>query len=502
MPYVDQVIRFMQSQQGERIVLENDQPCVLHRPGGGTVPTQITQNFAQLNTLVQEILPDAKRSDYASGLPVTFPYTFSGVPLEIEVSQPGGGLRVGIGAPGGNGGPAAAAPTAGAPATASTPVHAPADGAGHAEPKRSGTKKIEHIDELFRILKELEASDLHISSNEQPMVRVHGIMRKLDQYEVNHPDRLKQILWAITPQRNRDEWERDHDTDFAYEVPDIARFRCNIFQDRHGIGAVFRLIPSQVLTAQQLNLPQAILDLCFLSKGLVVVTGPTGSGKSTTLAAIVDHVNKHRDDHIITIEDPVEFVHENIQCLVNQREVHVNTNSFARALRAALREDPDIVLVGEMRDLETVAIAIETAETGHLVFGTLHTTTAASTVDRIIDQFPADQQEQIRVMLSEALKAVIAQTLCRTKDGRRVAALEILLIDPAAANLIREGKTYQLPSMMQIGKSRGCITMNDSLFAHVKAGRVEPKEAYIKAVDKVGLMNMFEKEGIKVDLTA
>ncbi len=356
------------------------------------------------------------------------------------------------------------------------------------------------MDELFRLMKEMEASDLHMSSNERPFVRVHGLMRPLTQYEVNRPERLKELLFSITPQRNREEWERDRDTDFAYELKGVARFRCNLFEDRHGIGGVFRLIPSEIVTVQQLGLPKAVLDLCYLSKGLVVVTGPTGSGKSTTLAALIDYVNKIRDDHIVTIEDPVEFVHNNIRCLVNQREVHVNTRSFARALRAALREDPDIVLVGEMRDLETVAIAIETAETGHLVFGTLHTTTAATTVDRIIDQFPAEQQEQIRVMLSETLKAVIAQTLCRTKDGRRTAAWEILLIDPACANLIREGKTYQLPSMMQIGKGRGCLPMNDSLFALVKSGKVEPKEAYIKAVDKAGLLGMFEKEGIKLDL--
>jgi twitching motility protein PilT len=282
----------------------------------------------------------------------------------------------------------------------------------------------------------------------------------------------------------------------------VARFRCNFFADRHGIGAVFRLIPSKIATAQDLKLSPAMLELCFLSKGLVVVTGPTGSGKSTTLAALVDHINKNREDHIITIEDPVEFVHDNLNCLLTQREVHVHTNSFSRALRAALREDPDIVLVGEMRDLETIAIAIETAETGHLVFGTLHTTTAATTVDRIIDQFPADQQEQIRTMLSESLKAVIAQTLCRTKDGRRVAAFEILLVDPACANLIREGKTYQLPSMMQIGKGRGCITMNESLMAHVRAGRVDPKEAYIKSVDKAGMLIAYQKDGIHLDLTA
>ena len=222
--------------------------------------------------------------------------------------------------------------------------------------------------------------------------------------------------------------------------------------DRSGPGAVFRVIPAKILTAEQLGLSQHILNLCHLTKGLVLVTGPTGSGKSTTLCAMVDYINRNRDDHIITIEDPIEFVHENKKCLINQREVQTHTGSFKDALRAALREDPDIVLVGEMRDLETIAIAIETAETGHLVFGTLHTTTAASTVDRIIDQFPADRQAQIRVMLSESLKGVIAQTLCRKIGGGRVAALEVLIATSAISNLIREGKTFQIPSMMQVGK--------------------------------------------------
>jgi twitching motility protein PilT len=485
MAFIDRIIQFMQSQQGERIVLVNDQPAVVFRPGGSSAPTNQAVSFSQIKSMLDEIIPDDQRPSFASGEPFLFEYRYAGGPVEVDVSQPDGTIRVSIG-------------VADAPAMPVEVVHEAPPRNDYAGPEQPVT----NMDELFRLLKELEGSDLHMSSNEKPFVRIYGTMKSLDQYVVNRNERLKELLWEITPRRNQEEWERDHDTDFAYEIPGVARFRCNVFQDRHGIGAVFRLIPSEVLTAAQLNLPQPILDLCFLSKGLVIVTGPTGSGKSTTLAAIVDHVNKHRDDHIITIEDPVEFVHNNIRCLVNQREVHVNTTSFSRALRAALREDPDICLVGEMRDLETVAIAIETAETGHLVFGTLHTSSAASTVDRIIDQFPADQQEQIRVMLSESLKAVIAQTLCRTKEGKRVAALEILLVDPACANLIREGKTYQITSMMQIGKARGCITMNDSLFAHVKAGRVEPKEAYIKAIDKVGLLTAFEKEGIKIDFTA
>lgn len=495
MASIDRVIQYMQGQGGERVVLQSEQQAMIYRPGGAAAPmTKDLLTMSYITTLLNEVMPDDQRFAFASGESIVFQYRYGSGAVDVEVNQDDGQLRVSIGV--------SEPPrpklsevqmVAEVPSVAATPTPSP-------QTKHSGpAKAIGHIDELFRLMKELEASDLHLSSNEQPMVRIHGMMQKLEQYEVNQADRLKRILWEIVPSRNKEEWERDHDTDFAYELNGVARFRCNVFADRFGPAAVFRLIPSQVLTAEQLKLPQAVLDLCFLSKGLVVVTGPTGSGKSTTLAAIVDHVNKNRDDHIITIEDPVEFVHQNINCLVNQREVHVHTNSFSRALRAALREDPDIVLVGEMRDLETVAIAIETAETGHLVFGTLHTTTAATTVDRIIDQFPADQQEQIRVMLSESLKAVIAQTLCRTVDGKRVAALEILLIDPAAANLIREGKTYQLTSMMQIGKSRGCITMNDSLFAHVKAGRVAPKEAYIKSVDKAGILGQFEKEGIKID---
>src|SRR5436309_489769 len=252
------------------------------------------------------------------------------------------------------------------------------------------------------------------------------------------------MLWPIAPERNREEFKRRHDTDFDYEIAGLARFRCNFFMDRKGMGGVFRVIPSKIISSEDMGLSREILQLCHLPKGLVLVTGPTGSGKSTTLCALIDYINRHRTDHIITVEDPLEFVHENKKCLINQRQVGEHTDSFKDALRAALREDPDIVLVGEMRDLETVAIAIETAETGHLVFGTLHTTTAPSTVDRIIDQFPADRQSQIRVMLSESLKGVVAQILCKKIGGGRVAVREILITIPAIANLIREGKTFQI----------------------------------------------------------
>lgn len=356
------------------------------------------------------------------------------------------------------------------------------------------------MDRLFKAMADAGSSDLHLSVSVPPMVRKDGRMQPLfDGGEpAFSPESMSATLGPIMPEKNREEFERRHDTDFAYEIPGLARFRCNVFMDRKGMGAVFRIIPSKILTAEQLGLSKAIMDLCELSKGLVVVTGPTGSGKSTTLCAMVDSINKKREDHIITIEDPIEFVHDNQKCLVNQREVHNHTDSFKDALRAALREDPDILLVGEMRDLETISIAIETAETGHLVFGTLHTTTAASTVDRIIDQFPADRQQQIRVMLSESLKGVIAQTLLPKKGGGRVAALEVLIVTPAISNLIREGKTFQIPSAMQTGKNNGMVMLNDALFEHVKNGTVEPRDAYIKAVDKTGFEAMLSKGGFKI----
>ena len=355
------------------------------------------------------------------------------------------------------------------------------------------------MDALFNQMAEVGASDLHLSVSMPPMIRKDGKMQTLECSEgVLTPEAMDDLLHSIMPERNQEEFERRNDSDFAYEIPGLARFRCNVFRDRKGMGGVFRIIPSKILTAEQLGLSKAIMDLCSLSKGLVVVTGPTGSGKSTTLCAMVDSINKSREDHIITIEDPIEFVHDNQKCLVNQREVATHTDSFKDALRAALREDPDILLVGEMRDLETIGIAIETAETGHLVFGTLHTTTAASTVDRIIDQFPADRQQQIRVMLSESLKGVIAQTLLPKKGGGRVAALEILIVTPAISNLIREGKTFQIPSAMQTGKNNGMVMLNDALFELVKKGLVEPRDAYIKAVDKTGFEMMLTRAGMKL----
>src|SRR5688572_12635846 len=353
------------------------------------------------------------------------------------------------------------------------------------------------LDSLLKRMVEKGASDLHLRVTEPPILRHHGEMERQEGDRLTD-EQLFAMIRSIMPERNRREWDETNDTDYAYELPGVARFRANAARDRNGPVAVFRQIPATVVSVEQMNVTEEVQRLCFLTKGLVLVTGPTGSGKSTTLCALIDLVNRARSDHVITIEDPIEFVHPNKSCIITQRQVHVHTKSFKAALRAALREDPDIVLVGEMRDLETISIAIETAETGHLVFGTLHTTTAAGTVDRIIDQFPADRQEQIRVMLAESLKGVISQTLCKKIGGGRVAAREILLSMPSITNLIREGKTFQIPSIMQTSKRIGMVTLNDALIAYVDSGEVEPKEAYMKAVEKAGFVAMLKQRNLDV----
>jgi twitching motility protein PilT len=339
------------------------------------------------------------------------------------------------------------------------------------------------LDQYFRDMVTKNASDFHLSSGITPTFRMGGTITTVGK-EILTADAVKTLIYEIMPERNRVEWEKSHDTDFAYELAGTARFRCNVFADRNGIGAVFRLIPSKILNFKDLNLPDTIKKLCFLQKGLVLVTGPTGSGKSTTLAALIDFINEKRSDHIITIEDPIEFVHPNKKCLINQREVHSHTDGFKRALRAALREDPDIVLVGEMRDVETVGIALETAETGHLVFGTLHTNSAHQTVDRLINQFPADEQPQIRCSLAEGLKGVVSQTLCKKKGGGRVAALEILMGTYALSANIREGKLQQIPNFIQMGKKEGMCSLNDSLLELVGKDIIEPAEAYQRSIAK------------------
>jgi twitching motility protein PilT len=368
----------------------------------------------------------------------------------------------------------------------------------HSIPDDMPSHSREEMDRLLRSTVERHASDLHLSCGNSPIYRIDGLMSPEPTATPLAPEGLFKMLFSITPRRNRDQFLLTRDTDFAYAIEGLSRFRVNLFHDRHGPGAVFRAIPNEIASADQLGLPTVVRDLARLHKGLVLVTGPTGSGKSTTLAAMLDVVNQTREDHVITIEDPIEFVHPNKKCLINQREVGIHTGSFKAALRAALREDPDVVLVGEMRDLETVSIAIETAVTGHLVFGTLHTTTAATTVDRLIDQFPHEQQDQVRVMLADSLRAVISQTLVRKKHGGRVAAMEVLLCTPAVSNLIREAKTFQLEGTMQTAKNIGMQTLNDHLLELVKGGQVDPMEAYLHSVDKVNCRDLFARNGIQI----
>ncbi|MCH8933974.1 MAG: type IV pilus twitching motility protein PilT [Nitrospinae bacterium] len=340
------------------------------------------------------------------------------------------------------------------------------------------------IDAFFKLMNDQGASDLHLISGSQPILRVHGDMERV-KYKVMENDELKAILYEICPENKIKVFEETGDIDFGYEVPNLARYRCNFFQQKWGIGSVFREIPSEILTAEQLGLPSVLNKLAMLHKGMVLVTGPTGSGKSTTLAAMIDYVNRNKKSHILTVEDPIEFVHKSQGCVVNHREVGLHTQSFKAALRGALREDPDIILVGEMRDLETIELALEAASTGHLVFGTLHTQSAAKTVDRVIDVFPANQQAQIRTTLSESLKGVIAQNLFKRIDKKgRIAVLEILVVTPATSNLIREGKTFQIPSVIQTGKKYGMQSLDDAILEAMQAKKISPEDAYDKSVVK------------------
>ena len=340
------------------------------------------------------------------------------------------------------------------------------------------------IDAFFKLMNEQGASDLHLVAGSQPILRVHGDMERV-KYKPLDNDELKAMLYEIAPENKIKDFEETGDVDFAYEIPNLARYRANYFQQKWGVGAVFREIPSEILTAEQLGLPKVITKLSMLHKGMVLVTGPTGSGKSTTLAAMMDFVNKNKKSHIITVEDPVEFVHKSQSCIVNHREVGVHTKGFKSALRGALREDPDIILVGEMRDLETIELALEAASTGHLVFGTLHTQSAAKTIDPVIDVFPAHQQAQIRTTLSESLKGVVAQNLFKRIDKKgRMAVLEILVVTPAVSNLIREGKTFQIPSAIQTGKKYGMQSLDDAILAALEEKKVSPEDAYDKAIVK------------------
>ena len=463
MARLDKLIQLLLDQRGEVLRLAAGQPAALQTNGAAKPVTRDPLTDQQIVALVREIAPVAMAGQVKEGATLRFSYGAPAGTVEAEMSGDGGHTLVTL--------RQARASVGQAPAASDA-----ARG---------------RLDTLLRELAGSAASDLHLRSGQPPVYRRHGELVRTEAPAME-PPQLEAMLHAIMSPTIIEEFAENSDTDWAYEIDGVARFRCNAGRDRFGPFSVFRVIPTTVPTTDELGLSREVQNLCYLTKGLVVVTGPTGSGKSTTLAAMVDLINRTRTDHILTIEDPIEFVHQSKSCLVTQRQVGVHTKSFKGALRAALREDPDVVLVGEMRDLETVSIAIETAETGHLVFGTLHTTTAASTIDRIIDQFAADRQSQVRVMLSESLRGVIAQTLCKKKGGGRVAAREILLSIPAVSNLIREGKTFQIPSIMQTNKRAGMVTLNDNLLELVDDGLVEPQEAYMKAVDKTSFTGMLK----------
>jgi len=531
-PFVDVLLR----EKGDQLYLLPDEPVTMVKDGKPRKVSRQPLTDQHIYALLVEVAPSESADHIDQMAETEFEYVADRGMVRVRIVPDMGRLTAMV-APVGNasaaqaaaanaGAPAPAAQrapaVAGAPAPAAPPprppkpsaiaaapmVEAPGSSSGaaapaglpadFAAPQYKGAERA--LGELLKKLVQSASSDLHLRVGEPPIFRTHGEMKRQATPPVSM-EQLELMLLAVMPERNRGEWKETGDSDFAYEIAGLARFRVNAARDRKGPMAVFRVIPAQVVSVEQLNISKEVQQLCYLTKGLVLVTGPTGSGKSTTLCALVDLINRTRTDHIITIEDPIEFVHENKKCVITQRQVGVHTDSFKRALRSALREDPDIVLVGEMRDLETIAIAIETAETGHLVFGTLHTTTASSTVDRIIDQFPADRQAQIRVMLSESLKGVVSQTLCKKLSGGRVAAREILLTTPAISNLIREGKTFQIPSIIQTSKQLGMLTLNDALLDLVEKKEISPDEAYMRSVEKAGLAGSFKAKGHKLTIT-
>jgi twitching motility protein PilT len=514
--HLDPFLQVMFDKQAEALALGTDQQVMLEVHEHRHPITKEPLSGPQVLGLLKEIVPDGMRQQLEGGDGrVTFGYLCQGRQVDVETDRSGETITA-VFSPAkprrstsAISMPAEAllmepAPAA-APAVSTTPPAAVADVApAHAlrassEMQAAAAAAEERIQELLNKLVESGSSDLHLRVGLPPTYRTAGDLVPMEGAAPLGKDDIETMLLAIMPDRNRHEYTESNDSDFAYEMVDVARFRVNALKDRMGPAAVFRVIPTTIMSVDELGLSEEVKKLCHLTKGLVLVTGPTGSGKSTTLAAMIDLINQTRSEHVLTIEDPIEFVHQNKKCVVTQRQVGSHTQSFKRALRAALREDPDVVMIGEMRDLETVAIAIETAETGHLVFGTLHTTTAPSTIDRIIDQFPSDQQDQIRVMLSESLRGVISQVLVKTTDGSRIAAREILITNNAVSNLIREGKTFQLPSIIQTNKKLGMISLNDSLVDLIVSKKVEAHEAYMKSADKAGMEQSLRQLGVSLD---
>jgi twitching motility protein PilT len=515
MPQLDRLLPRLESGAASQIILEADAPIRCLTPSGPVAVSRDALTRPQLLALVAELAEPTERSAIIAGADaVRFLYQWNGQRWLVARDAESEGTRVAIRrwvdkpdpvstANGRVDAPVPqvpASPTAASGGAVASPAVERRSSLGHGGappehrhrrasdrplgPYESAADAQRALDELLRTQVSRGAADLHLRAGEPPILRVGGDLQRIDGLPALTSEQIFGMLWSVMPDRNRAEYDTAWDTDFAHEIEGVSRFRVNVLKDRNGAAAVIRTIAAGTVTVEEMGITPEVQQLCALTKGLVLVTGPTGSGKSTTLCALVDLINRTRSDHIITIEDPIEFVHTSKRCLITQRQVGVHTQSFKSALRAALREDPDIVLVGELRDLETIAIALETAETGHLVFGTLHTSTAAGTINRIVDQFPADRQDQIRVMLSESLKGVISQTLCRRIGGGRVAAREILLVNKAVSALIREGKTVQIPNIIQTQKKLGMEMLNDALLQLVRSNTVEPAEAYVKSAEK------------------
>jgi len=510
MAQLDRLLSHLAARGAAALRMEpNQQPMLESQTGELTplLPTPVPPTL--LEHLVKEVLPPSQEGNLATGGEATFVYRAGDQSFSIAVTRGAHGLslraepegEIGIALVETHGeGPAERVSEASAPRPLPPPISTPPP--SRPVPIRETAPSGAHPlgERLFRALLDQKGSDIHCSSFEVPLVRVHGDLRELEDFTPLGPKQLLEVMETLAPPMAWSQFQEKNDADFAYAYEaGGCRLRVNFFMDRMGPGFVCRVIPNEIPDPDKLGLADPIKRLADLAKGLVLVTGPTGSGKSTTLAAILDIANRKRNDHILTIEDPIEFVHPRKKCLVNQREVGTHTANFKTGLRAALREDPDIVLVGEMRDLETISIAVETAVTGHLVFGTLHTSSAVGTIDRVVDQFPADRQQQIRVMLADACKAVISQILLKKVGGGRVAAIESLFITPAISNLIREGKNYQIPSAMQTGRAYGQRLMNDALVELVQAGTVEPMEAYMKCPDKESLMAALKRANITWD---
>jgi twitching motility protein PilT len=476
-PQLDRVLARLESGSASHVILEADAPIQCRTPSGLQSITAQPLSREQVLAIAAEVAPESDKAGITAGSTIRFLYRWNEQHWLVSQDTDAPVMRLLV----------------------RKWVENAESGEGDAEPivhmrSRAGDNMYGSfaneldaraaMEGLLRAQVERGAADLHLRVGERPILRLGGDLRRMETEEPLDNEVLAGMVWSIMPDKNKAEFDNTWDTDFAYEIAGVSRFRINVLRDRSGTAAVIRTIATHTVTVEELGISTEVQHLCSLTKGLVLVTGPTGSGKSTTLCALVDLVNRSRSDHIITIEDPIEFVHKSKKCLITQRQVGTHTHSFKSALRAALREDPDIILVGELRDLETIAIAMETAETGHLVFGTLHTSTAASTINRIIDQFPADRQDQIRVMLSESLKAVVSQTLCKKIGGGRVAAREILLVNKAVSSMIREGKTVQINNIIQTQKKLGMETLNDALITLVKSRTIEPVEAFVKCAEK------------------